>query len=138
MALAAFASIFMGNALEGGLLLGMFNMSHIGKKFNANISELPILVVDFNLTILMVIVAEEYFTSRAMIDVKELKENNPDSALVLDTNDGKLPNITDLSYQQVPVHDVQVGSYVLVGAGEVCDFNFFFAFQLNNDLEKIY
>ncbi|KAG6605188.1 putative cadmium/zinc-transporting ATPase HMA1, chloroplastic, partial [Cucurbita argyrosperma subsp. sororia] len=91
MALAAFASIFMGNALEGGILLGMFNLSHI---------------------------AEEYFISRAMIDVKELKESYPDSALVLDTNEGKLPNIADLSYQKVPVHDVQVDSYLLVGAGE--------------------
>lgn len=71
------------------------------------------------------IVAEEYFTSRAMIDVKELKENYPDSALVLDTNDGKLPNITDLSYQKVPVHDIEVDSYILVGAGEVCDVKIF-------------
>ncbi|KAG7035169.1 putative cadmium/zinc-transporting ATPase HMA1, chloroplastic [Cucurbita argyrosperma subsp. argyrosperma] len=118
MALAAFASIFMGNALEGGILLGMFNLSHIGKKFNASTAELPRLVVDLNLTILMVIVAEEYFISRAMIDVKELKESYPDSALVLDTNEGKLPNIADLSYQKVPVHDVQVDSYLLVGAGE--------------------
>lgn len=124
MALAAFASIFMGNALEGGILLGMFNLSHIGKKLNASIAELPRLVVDLNLTILMVIVAEEYFISRAMIDVKELKESYPDSALVLDTNEGKLPNIADLSYQKVPVHDVQVDSYLLVGAGEVCDFKF--------------
>lgn len=31
MALAAYASIFMGNALEGGLLLAMFNLAHIGK-----------------------------------------------------------------------------------------------------------
>lgn len=30
MALAAFASVFMGNALEGGLLLTMFNLAHIG------------------------------------------------------------------------------------------------------------
>ncbi|CAI0547262.1 unnamed protein product [Linum tenue] len=30
MALAAFASVFMGNALEGGLLLAMFNLAHIG------------------------------------------------------------------------------------------------------------
>lgn len=34
MALAAFASVFMGNALEGGLLLAMFNLAHIGKHFN--------------------------------------------------------------------------------------------------------
>lgn len=31
MALAAFASVFMGNSLEGGLLLAMFNLAHIGK-----------------------------------------------------------------------------------------------------------
>lgn len=125
MALAAFASIFMGNALEGGLLLAMFNLSHIGKEYKASIAELSILVVAFNLAILTMIVAEEYFTSRAMIDVKELKENYPDSALVLDTNDGKLPNITDLSYQKVPVHDIEVDSYILVGAGEVCDVKVF-------------
>lgn len=33
MALAAFASVFMGNPLEGGLLLAMFNLAHIGKYF---------------------------------------------------------------------------------------------------------
>ncbi|XP_019434684.1 PREDICTED: probable cadmium/zinc-transporting ATPase HMA1, chloroplastic isoform X1 [Lupinus angustifolius] len=91
MAMAAFASVFMGNALEGGLLLAMFNLAHI---------------------------AEEYFTGRSMIDVKELKENNPDFALVLDTIDGKLANTVDLAYKRVPVHDVTVGSYILVGAGE--------------------
>lgn len=31
MALAAFASVFMGNALEGAFLLAMFNLAHIGK-----------------------------------------------------------------------------------------------------------
>ena len=31
MAMAAFASIFMGNSLEGGLLLAMFNLAHIGE-----------------------------------------------------------------------------------------------------------
>lgn len=30
MALAGFASVFMGNPLEGGLLLAMFNLAHIG------------------------------------------------------------------------------------------------------------
>ncbi|XP_062104258.1 probable cadmium/zinc-transporting ATPase HMA1, chloroplastic [Humulus lupulus] len=91
MALKAFASVFMGNALEGGLLLAMFNLAHI---------------------------AEEYFTSRSMIDVKELKENHPESALVLDMNEDRLPNTTDLAYKRVPVHNIEVGSYVLVGAGE--------------------
>lgn len=91
MAMAAFASIFMGNSLEGGLLLAMFNLAHI---------------------------AEEHFTSRSMVDVRELKENNPDFALVLDTKDDKLPNTFDLAYKRIPVHDVTVGSYILVGAGE--------------------
>lgn len=65
--------------------------------------------------------AEEYFTSRSMIDVKELKENHPDFALVLDLNEDKLPNTVDLAYKRVPVQDIQVGSYILVGAGEVCN-----------------
>lgn len=68
----------------------------------------------------MVSAAEEYFTSRSMVDVRELKENNPDFALVLDTNDDdKLPNTFDLAYKRVPVHDVTVGSFILVGTGEV-------------------
>ncbi|XVF61254.1 hypothetical protein PTKIN_Ptkin08bG0115500 [Pterospermum kingtungense] len=91
MALAAFASVFMGNALEGGLLLAMFNLAHI---------------------------AEEFFTSRSKVDVKELKENYPDSALVLNLGDDNLPNVSDLSYRSIPVHDVEVGSYILVGTGE--------------------
>ncbi|KAG5528606.1 hypothetical protein RHGRI_029332 [Rhododendron griersonianum] len=92
MALAAFASAFMGNPLEGGLLLAMFNLAHI---------------------------AEEYFTSRSKIDVKELKENHPDFALVLEVRNGKSPNFSDLSYAEVPVNNLEVGSYILVKAGEV-------------------
>ncbi|XP_010429275.1 PREDICTED: probable cadmium/zinc-transporting ATPase HMA1, chloroplastic [Camelina sativa] len=92
MALAAFASVFMGNALEGGLLLVMFNLAHI---------------------------AEEFFTSRSVIDVKELKESNPDSALVINVNDDNVPNFFDFSYKSVNVQNVQVGSYILVGTGEV-------------------
>ncbi|XP_028110894.1 probable cadmium/zinc-transporting ATPase HMA1, chloroplastic [Camellia sinensis] len=91
MALAAFASMFMGNPLEGGLLLAMFNLAHI---------------------------AEEYFTSRSKIDVKELKENYPDFALVLEVSNEKLPNFSDLSYKKVPVNNLKVGSYILVKAGE--------------------
>lgn len=97
MALAAFASVFMGNALEGGLLLAMFNLAHI---------------------------AEEYFTGQSRIDVKELKENHPESALVLDVKKGKLPSFSDLKYHEVPVNDMEVGSYILVKAGEVCFMNF--------------
>ncbi|XP_042044321.1 probable cadmium/zinc-transporting ATPase HMA1, chloroplastic, partial [Salvia splendens] len=91
MALAAFASVFMGNALEGGLLLAMFNLAHI---------------------------AEDYFTRRSMIDVKELKENHPDFALELDVENGNNPSFSDLKYHKVPVNDLDVGSYILVKAGE--------------------
>ncbi|GAB2279616.1 Probable cadmium/zinc-transporting ATPase hma1, chloroplastic [Dionaea muscipula] len=91
MALAAFASVFMGNSLEGGLLIAMFNLAHI---------------------------AEEYFTSRSMVDVKELKESYPDFALVLDVDTDEPPNISDLAYTKVPVTDIRVGSFILVQAGE--------------------
>ncbi|KAL3833295.1 hypothetical protein ACJIZ3_008031 [Penstemon smallii] len=91
MALAGFASVFMGNALEGGLLLAMFNLAHI---------------------------AEEYFTSRSKIDVKELKENHPQFAFLLDVKNGNLPSFSHLMYHQVPVSELDVGSYILVKAGE--------------------
>lgn len=98
MAMAAFASVFMGNIMEGGLLLAMFNLAHI---------------------------AEEYFTSRSMIDVKELKENHPDFALVLDLENGNNPSFSDLKYHKVPVNDLEVGAYILVKAGEVCVLSLF-------------
>ncbi|KAG2613853.1 hypothetical protein PVAP13_4KG392400 [Panicum virgatum] len=91
MALAAFASIFMGNALEGGLLLAMFNLAHI---------------------------AEEYFTSKSMFDVRELKENHPEFALLLETSGEESVQYSNLSYTKVPVHDLEVGSHILVRAGE--------------------
>lgn len=91
MSLAAFASVFMGNPLEGGLLLAMFNLAHI---------------------------AEEYFSSKSRIDVKELKENHPEFALVLDLKEGKTPSFSDLMYHKTPVNDLEVGSYILVKAGE--------------------
>ncbi|OEL32907.1 putative cadmium/zinc-transporting ATPase HMA1, chloroplastic, partial [Dichanthelium oligosanthes] len=91
MALAAFASIFMGNALEGGLLLAMFNLAHI---------------------------AEEYFTSKSMFDVRELKENHPEFALLLETSGEQSVQFSNLSYTKVPVHDLEVGSHILVRAGE--------------------
>lgn len=65
--------------------------------------------------------AEEFFTSRSMVDVKELRESNPDSALLIEVKNGEVPNISDLSYKSVPVHSVEVGSYILVGTGEVCE-----------------
>ncbi|KAF8088831.1 hypothetical protein N665_0529s0027 [Sinapis alba] len=92
MALAAFASVFMGNALEGGLLLSMFNLAHI---------------------------AEEFFTSRSMVDVRELKESNPETTLVIDVDNDSVPNLFNLSYKSVHVHNVEVGSYILVGTGEI-------------------
>ncbi|XP_051198856.1 probable cadmium/zinc-transporting ATPase HMA1, chloroplastic isoform X2 [Lolium perenne] len=91
MALAAFASIFMGNSLEGGLLLAMFNLAHI---------------------------AEEYFTSKSMYDVRELKENHPEFALLLETRGDDSVHFSNLSYTKVPVHDLEVDSHILVRAGE--------------------
>uniref|UniRef100_A0A453SSR2 P-type ATPase A domain-containing protein n=1 Tax=Aegilops tauschii subsp. strangulata TaxID=200361 RepID=A0A453SSR2_AEGTS len=91
MALAAFASIFMGNSLEGGLLLAMFNLAHI---------------------------AEEYFTSKSMYDVRELKENHPEFALLLETSGDESAHFSNLNYAKVPVHDLEVGSHILVRAGE--------------------
>lgn len=66
------------------------------------------------------IAAEEYFTKQSMTDVKELKESHPDFALVLDMNDDNLPDTSDLEHRKVPVRDIEVGSYIMVGAGEVC------------------
>ncbi|KAM0912571.1 hypothetical protein ACQ4PT_012727 [Festuca glaucescens] len=91
MALAAFASIFMGNSLEGGLLLAMFNLAHI---------------------------AEEYFTSKSMYDVRELKENHPEFALLLETSGDESVHFSNRSYTKVPVHDLEVDSHILVRAGE--------------------
>lgn len=92
MALAAFASLLMGNALEGGLLLAMFSFSHI---------------------------AEEYFTKRAMGDVKALKESNPEYALVLETSEASTSRpMSALTYSEVPLRKVKAGSFVLVRAGE--------------------
>ncbi|ONK60426.1 uncharacterized protein A4U43_C08F18340 [Asparagus officinalis] len=91
MALAAFASVFMGNSLEGALLLAMFNLAHI---------------------------AEEYFTSRSMIDVKELKDSHPDFALLLEVDNNRFPQFTELNYKKIPVGELEVGSIILVRAGE--------------------
>ncbi|PKA48858.1 putative cadmium/zinc-transporting ATPase HMA1, chloroplastic [Apostasia shenzhenica] len=91
MALASFASLFMGNSLEGALLLAMFNLAHI---------------------------AEKYFTSRSIVDVKELKDSHPDFALKLEVNEGLVPQFSNLNYNKIPVHHLEVGSYILVRAGE--------------------
>ncbi|XLU43124.1 hypothetical protein S245_037938, partial [Arachis hypogaea] len=52
------------------------------------------------------------------VSISELKENHPEFGLVLDTSGDKLPNTFNLAYKSVPVHDVTVGSYIFVGAGE--------------------
>lgn len=65
--------------------------------------------------------AEDYFTEKAMGDVKALKDRNPEFALVLDDFDQRnAPPLSSVPYKQLPVKDVAVGSYVLVKAGEVC------------------
>lgn len=54
-----------------------------------------------------------------MVDVKELKDNHPDFALVLEADKDGL-QFTKLNYKKVPVCDLEVGSNILVRAGEVC------------------
>ena len=64
--------------------------------------------------------AEEYFTKRSLRDVKDLKESNPDIALVLNGNeDSTFQSISTMSYTEVHVKKVKVGSLILVRAGEV-------------------
>ncbi|CAM6083439.1 unnamed protein product [Calypogeia fissa] len=92
MAVAAFASVFMGNALEGGLLLAMFSLSHQ---------------------------AEDFFIEKAMGDVKALKESNPEFALVLEPFDvSSPPPFSAMVHKKMPVHHVEIGSFVFVQAGE--------------------
>ena len=64
--------------------------------------------------------AEEYFTSKSMFDVRELKENHPEFALLLEKSGEESVQYSNLSYTKVPVHDLEVGSHILVRAGEVC------------------
>lgn len=124
MALAAFASVFMGNSLEGGLLLAMFNLSHIGMYQNPTLYKGSFFLwrksKAFSWCVLYsMVAAEEYFTSRSKVDVRELKENYPDVALVLDLNNENTFNFSDLTYHEIPVNNLEVGSYILVKAGEV-------------------
>lgn len=68
----------------------------------------------------LILAAEEYFTERALGDVKALKESNPESALVLETSGASsFPSTSSMAYTEVPVQKVMVGSYILVRAGEV-------------------
>lgn len=39
---------------------------------------------------------------------------------MLHVDNQTLPSFTDLSYIEVPVSDLEVGSFILVKAGEVC------------------
>lgn len=56
-----------------------------------------------------------------MVDVKALKDSNPESALVLDDFDqNNPPQLSSVPYKQLPLQEVAVGSYILVKAGEVC------------------
>lgn len=65
--------------------------------------------------------AEDFYTEKAMGDVKALRERNPEFALVLDPFDvSSPPPLSALIYKKAPVHLVEVGSYIFVQAGEVC------------------
>lgn len=63
-----------------------------------------------------------------MVDVRELKESNPETALVIDVDNDNALNFFNLSYKSVHVHNVEVGSYILVGTGEVCEISVSFHF----------
>lgn len=56
-----------------------------------------------------------------MVDVKELKESNLDFVLLIEVKNGNVLNIFDLLYKSVFVYSVEVGLYILVGIGEVCE-----------------
>jgi Zn2+/Cd2+-exporting ATPase len=58
-----------------------------------------------------------------MIDVKELKENHPEFALLLENYSNRPPHFSNLNYRRIPVQDLQVDSYILVRAGEVREHN---------------
>ncbi|KAG6382714.1 hypothetical protein SASPL_157574 [Salvia splendens] len=69
-----------------------------------------------NIHVLMALVAfASVFMGNAL---EELKENHPDFALELDVENGNNPSFSDLKYHKVPVNDLEVGSYILVKAGE--------------------
>lgn len=55
--------------------------------------------------------AEEFFTSSSMVDVKELKESNPNSALLIDVDNNNVPNFFDLSFKSVHVENVEVSFF---------------------------
>lgn len=61
MALAAFASVFMGNSLEGGLLLAMFNLAHIGKVLVASNLSLAIIFLSLKLFLLFPVISCKYY-----------------------------------------------------------------------------
>ncbi|VAI32908.1 unnamed protein product [Triticum turgidum subsp. durum] len=63
-------------------------------------------------------IAEEYFTRKSMVVVRELKENHPEFALLLETSGDKSTRFSNLSHTKVPVQDLTVGSHILVRAGE--------------------
>ena len=60
-----------------------------------------------------------------MYDVRELKENHPEFALLLETSGDESVQFSNLNYTKVPVHDLEVDSYILVRAGEVCCFSLY-------------
>ena len=101
MALAAFASAFLGSALEGALLLAMFALSHVGEDPHPgyHIRGVPRCSGPYLLEFTRGVgdAAEEYFTQKAMGDVNALRENNPETALVVDDFDTDNPPPSPLS-----------------------------------------
>ena len=72
----------------------------------------PVCVHTENLFFLL-ITAEEYFTRKSMVDVRELKENHPEFALLLETSGDESTRFSNLSHTKVPVEDLTVGSRIM-------------------------
>ncbi|CAN1815100.1 Probable cadmium/zinc-transporting ATPase HMA1, chloroplastic [Linum perenne] len=87
MAMAAFASVFMGNALEGGLLLAMFNLAHIGKHYIEITVLLDAVPVDCQIFQGTATITIEHLTGEAKPIEAKVGDGIPGAKII---NDGRL------------------------------------------------
>ena len=73
-----------------------------------------------------------------MVDVRELKENHPEFALLLETSGDESTRFSNLSHTKVPVQDLTVGSHILVRAGEVCCLSIYKVHSLSLYLQVLF
>eukprot|EP00884_Botryococcus_braunii_P016766 jgi/Botrbrau1/3773/Bobra.0183s0008.1 len=89
MTLAVFGTLAIGGALEGALLLVLFQGSHM---------------------------IEHKLTERAQGDLNSLFARMPEEVVLVDMDSDGLPKLAET--RRVPVHDVPVGSLMLIRPGE--------------------